>query len=599
MARRKQAGLAALSVAVLAAGLAAGAPAQAASSDIDGATLTWAVNDESGGGAYFGGCNFLSAGAAGDTGRSRVWTEADGFYAASAGNVSLSKPVDGVGQVAPTWATKCQNPAGQAVGTGPGSTTGTSATFAQGAGEVDLDAGTAEVEWNGSVTVVFYGGMTYWTFSDPRLSVAGGQGTVTATASGFGASMDDPDVWTAITPQTVTLATLSSVTLSADGFQAQPDYLGVEVTPASGAQTRTGEYWGSFPQDFVTFQALTGQSSYWYSSGGAADPKKVAKPISVEWQLSAPPEPAPAITVSHPTVPSTGATSLTVSGSGFDPASSIATRPPLAGQPGGVYVAFGKFASVWKPSEGAGAATRPNAGVKWAVLAEHVATIGGEGAGGIVLNPDGTFTATLEISKEAADSAGVDGGVYGIYTYAGGGAVTPSFETFTPVTFLNDGDIPIEVTVPEEEPPLPPEGEFTWTIPGSAAVIMGTAVQDGDVFAATGNLPVINVTDTRTTAPAWTMSGQVSDFVGGGKSFGGQALGWVPAIGANTVDAVAGAAVAPGAGGTGLTSSRTLAGSALGHALGSAQVTAGLSLAIPLATDAGDYTGVLTLTAIG
>jgi hypothetical protein len=441
--------------------------------------------------------------------------------------------------------------------------------------------------------------MTYWTFSNPHLSIANGAGTLTATGSGYGASMDDPDVWEALTPQSITLATLSNVTLTDEGFEVTPDYLGVEVTPVSGAaQSRTGANWGSFPQDFVAFHALTGQSSYWYSSGGAADPKKVARPMAVEWQLTSPPSTAPQVTVSQVVAASTGETEITINGAGFDPQSSIAIYPPLAGGPGGVYVAFGKFAPVWKPSAGAGSAARPNAGVKWAVLAENIDQVGGAGNGAVVLGADGTFTATLTISKAAADAVGVDGGVYGIYTYPGGGAATPAFETFTAVTFLAPGDIPIDVTVPEEGTP-PPAGEFTWTITDSAAVVMGTAVAGPDAFTATGTLPAVEVTDTRDTAPAWTISGQVSDFVGGAKSFNGQALGWAPSISDNTVGAVAGAAVAPGAGGTGLTASRTLAGSALGHTPGSARVTAGLSLAIPLDTDAGDYTGILTLTAIG
>jgi hypothetical protein len=574
------------------------APAQAADT-VNDVSLAWSINDESGGGAYFGGCNFLSAGAAGNTGSSRVWTETDGFYAASAGNVSLAKPVDGEGTVSPTWATKCQNSAGAAVGTGAGSTTGTVATFAGGTGEVSLAAGTAEIDWTGALTVAFYGGMTYWTLSNPHLSVANGHGTLTATGSGYGASMDDPDVWEPLTPQTITLATLSSVVLGEEGFEIAPDYLGVEVTPVSGAaQNRTGQYWGSFPQDFVAFHALTGQSSYWYSSGGAADPKKVARPIAVEWQLAGPPSPAPRVTVSDVAVSSTGETDITITGSGFDPQSSIAIYPPLAGSPGGVYIAFGKFAQVWKPSEGAGSAARPNAGVKWAVLAEHVDQVGGTANGAVVLGADGTFTATLTISKAAADANGITDGRYGIYTYPGGGAATPAFETFTAVEFLDPGDIPIDVTVPEETPP-PPPGEFTWTITDSSAVAMGTALAGADAFTASGALPIIEVSDTRTAAPAWSISGQVSDFVGGDKAFDGKALGWTPSIVANTVDAVAGASVAPGAGGTGLTASRTLAASALGHALGSAQVTAGLSLAIPLDTDAGDYTGILTLTAIG
>src|SRR5699024_9931473 len=44
---------------------------------IDDAVFEWSVNDESTGGSYFGGCNFLAAGAAGDAGFSHVWTEAD------------------------------------------------------------------------------------------------------------------------------------------------------------------------------------------------------------------------------------------------------------------------------------------------------------------------------------------------------------------------------------------------------------------------------------------------------------------------------------------------------------------------------------------
>jgi hypothetical protein len=592
--------VAAAGVLGIAGALVCGAPAQAAVVELDDVSLSWSVNAESGGGAYFGGCNFLSAGAAGDSTRSRVWTEADGFYSSAVGNVSLAKPYDGAGTVAPTWATKCQNAAGGAVTTAAASTTGTVATFAAGVGELDLDAGTAEIDWKGALTVAFYGGMTYWTLSGPHLSVAGGKGTLTATGSGFGASMDDPNVWESIAPRTITLATLSNVALTDEGFELTPDYLGVEVTPVSGAaQNRTGDSWGSFPQDFIAFHALTGQSSYWYSSGGAADPKKVPSPIAVEWQLASPPSSAPKVTVSQVKVPGAQAVEVTVTGEGFDPQSSLAVYPPLAGGPGGVYVAFGKFAQVWKPSEGAASSARPNASVKWAVLEENIQQVGGTQNGAVALNADGSFTATLTLSKEAADANGIDGGNYGIYTYAGGGAVTPGFETYTAVSFLAPGDIPIDVTVPEQNPPEPPVGEFTWTIASSAAVNMGTAVAGADSFDATGSLPAIEVKDTRAAAPAWTLSGQVSDFVGGEKSFDGQALGWAPSVGANTVGAVAGAAIAPGEGGTGLTVSRTLAGSALGHTLGSASLTAGLSLAIPLDTAAGDYTGILTLTAIG
>ena len=44
---------------------------------VDDAVFNWSVNDESTGGAYFGGCNFLIAGEAGDTGMARIWTADD------------------------------------------------------------------------------------------------------------------------------------------------------------------------------------------------------------------------------------------------------------------------------------------------------------------------------------------------------------------------------------------------------------------------------------------------------------------------------------------------------------------------------------------
>lgn len=48
-------------------------------------------------------------------------------------------------------------------------------------------------------------------------------------------------------------------------------YANAEAEP----QSTTGPAWGSFPASFVDYNLLTGQSSYWYSSGGAADQKKV------------------------------------------------------------------------------------------------------------------------------------------------------------------------------------------------------------------------------------------------------------------------------------------------------------------------------------
>jgi len=448
---RRLAGLATAGTLGLVGALAA-VPAQAAPVSVDDASLVWAINAESGGGAYFGGCNFLSAGVAGNTGSSRVWTEADGFYSAQAGSVHIEKPTASGGWEAPTWATKCQNATGAAVTVAPTSTSGNRVRLTDGHGTVDAAAGTATIAWTGAFTVVYYGGMTYWTASDPVLTVtAGGHGTLTATGSGFATSMEDQSQWAAISPRTITLATFTGLQLDASGFTTAPDYHGVEVTPASGTQARTGDNWGAFPQDFVTFHGLTGQGAYWYSSGSTNDVKKVAASATVQWQ-------AP---------------------------------PPSAG----------------------------------------------------------------------------------------------------------DNEISLEVTVPEQGPPTGP-GEFTWTITGAGAVSLGTAQAGAQAFTATGALRQVVVTDTRDNQPAWSLAGQVSAFTDGQKSFSGSAAGWQPRVSANTVGAQAGGVVQPGQG-AGLGQSATLASAAAGHPKGSASIDADLSLAIPLSTDPGDYTGLLTLTAIG
>ncbi|SNS53513.1 hypothetical protein SAMN06309944_0687 [Micrococcales bacterium KH10] len=145
----------------------------------------------------------------------------------------------------------------------------------------------------------------------------------------------------------------------------------------------------------------------------------------------------PTVTLSADDFVSDAETVVTVTGTGFDPNYVLGTRPPLAGTSSGVYVAFGKFAENWKPSTGAAGSTRPTADVRWSVLAQDMATIGGEENGAAELRPDGTFELTLTVDRATADNAAaaVASGNYGIYTYPGGGGWQPAFETFTPITF--------------------------------------------------------------------------------------------------------------------------------------------------------------------
>lgn len=163
------------------------------------------------------------------------------------------------------------------------------------------DDGGASVSWDATWTINFYGGLVPFTLSNPVLSWdAHGTGTLTADLSGYGSSMENPEVKVPLEPVLgATISTFSNATIDAEGtFTATPDYAGVEVTAPDGVapQDRTVEGWGSWPQQFVDFQFETGLSSYWYSSGGSADAYKAPSPITVSglYDLQIDPETAPA-----------------------------------------------------------------------------------------------------------------------------------------------------------------------------------------------------------------------------------------------------------------------------------------------------------------
>lgn len=261
------------------------------------AQLRWGLNEETGSGAFAGGCNFLSAGKVGNTGGSKFWTEQDDYFRASAGAVSVVKPVAtsrGVTHRPVSFADRCKDAHGRAVSASSTSGTGVQLVMDEGTGHVDPATGDARISWQGSVTVVFYGGLTYWWFSDPVLEVSGGRGTLTATAGGYGSTREDMDKWEALEPTRITLAKLPDVSLRGEkGFSVRPAYREVKVdVPANApSQVRSGPDWGSFPQSFVDFQELTGQQSFWYSSGGARDAAKPATPLTVSYDAQDPQDP--------------------------------------------------------------------------------------------------------------------------------------------------------------------------------------------------------------------------------------------------------------------------------------------------------------------
>ncbi|HWL43749.1 MAG TPA: choice-of-anchor M domain-containing protein [Ilumatobacter sp.] len=166
-------------------------------------------------------------------------------------------------------------------------------------------------------------------------------------------------------------------------------------------------------------------------------------------------------------------------------------------------------------------------------------------------------------------------------------------------------------------PPPPPELSQTITAtlsedegalvvsvdPNDRDVVMGpfSLATSGDYWESTGELRPVQVTDTRSGLPGWSVAGQVSDFTSGANTVGAQHLGWTPQVSSQSdgQGAVAGAPVAPGiAAGEGLSTSRGLASAPAGAGLGTATAGGELDLHLPTSAEAGTYTALLTLTAI-
>jgi hypothetical protein len=202
------------------------------------------------------------------------------------------------------------------------------------------------------------------------------------------------------------------------------------------------------------------------SEGQAAHPEfDTFVPLTVEA-----PAPVPAVTVSKTEGLDPNGEIVTVTGTGFAP---HAPETDGAGRPlsgfGGAYVVFGKFADAWQPSQGAPSSARPGIDTRWGVHAADLETIGGAARGAIEIEPDGTFETTLTVKSGAFDKPGR----YGVYTYAGGGAVYAPFETATVVTLSEAAAAistqPSGVTVPAIPATGDPVAVFAVGVTGAPA----------------------------------------------------------------------------------------------------------------------------------
>lgn len=240
--------------------------------EVKHASLDWLGNEVMQTAPPFGGSNYFSAGVSG-------------------GNEATYKPVDGeaaIYQVSAggeealaTYATRATHV------TDGGSQL---ARLYGGEGKIEPD-GSAEIRWHAAFSVNFYGGLVPFTIEDPELKVgADGSGELTATLLGCSSSQSNPNECTPLAAATdVVVAKFSGAQVDPEQeLTVTPDYSHVAVTvpsqPGVEPQLQSGPEWGSWPQSFVDFQLATGLSSYWYSSGGAADPDKPPLPFAVNFE---------------------------------------------------------------------------------------------------------------------------------------------------------------------------------------------------------------------------------------------------------------------------------------------------------------------------
>ncbi len=148
-------------------------------------------------------------------------------------------------------------------------------------------------------------------------------------------------------------------------------------------------------------------------------------------------------------------------------------------------------------------------------------------------------------------------------------------------------------------------GALGVTFAGSAVTMPAVTLTGYDQIVY-GALNPATVVDARGTAAGWSLTGQVSDFVGPIGRIMADNLGWAPGLTslAGSLPAAPGsdtAAAGPGAtpgSGTGLANSHTLCAASVGGGGGAFSCGATLAFGVPGSTLSGTYTGVLTLTLV-
>ncbi|GAA2976214.1 hypothetical protein GCM10010483_20480 [Actinokineospora diospyrosa] len=150
-------------------------------------------------------------------------------------------------------------------------------------------------------------------------------------------------------------------------------------------------------------------------------------------------------------------------------------------------------------------------------------------------------------------------------------------------------------------PPAPPTetittevaaGELLMSVEAGGVTLPSPVMAaDGSVLTTSGRLRTITITDTRAGDPGWSLSGQLTDFTGPSGRIDRANAAWTPIV----LDRAPNQVITEGSVAD-LATPRTLAVATRGA--GTARLTARLDLWAPTSTPAGDYSALLTLTAI-
>ena len=162
----------------------------------------------------------------------------------------------------------------------------------------------------------------------------------------------------------------------------------------------------------------------------------------------------------------------------------------------------------------------------------------------------------------------------------------------------SDEGLQIEATVPDGTVP----GSLVLSIAGSGeSVVLDDMTNEGDRLRFVGELPTVTVVDSRNDEQAgsggWSVSGQSSDFTSGDSVLGADQLGWTPSLREGNDGVTAGATVASSFdGGSGLATPQKLGQANAEGRYGTAAFDTELALDVKVGTEAGTYTGTLSVT---